>query len=121
MVAVDRSIVFRGDGCDVTFPEQFTVRSYNNNLEYTTHRVIRYTTSNIYTFVYCMMRSSEKITVRLGTNDIVATNDRTFNYKCTHFSRDTPVDKLVCEMLTKKGSLVVLEDDTHDYKNLTLF
>ena len=111
---MDRSIVFRGDGCDVTFPEQFMVRKYNTNLEYTTHRVIRYTTSNAYTFVYCMMRSSDKVIVRLGSNDIVAMNDRTFNSKYVHFSRNTPVDKLVCEMLTKKNSLVVLEDTSHD-------
>jgi hypothetical protein len=114
VVAVDWSIVFRGDDCDVTFPEQFVVRNYNTNLDYTTHRVIRYTTSNTYTFVYCMMRSSEKVTVRLGTNDIVAMNDHTLNSGYTHFSRDTPVDKLVCEMLTKRGSLVVLEDTSQD-------
>lgn len=111
---MDRSIVFRGNDCDVTFPEQFMVRKYNTNLEYTTHRVIRYTTSNVYTFVYCMMRSSEKITVRLGTNHIVAMNDRTFNSRYVHFSRNTPVDKIVCEMLTKRDSLVVLEDTSND-------
>ena len=114
MVAVDRSIVFRGDDCDVTFPEQFMVRKYNTNLEYTTHRVIRYTTSNIYTFVYCMMRSSEKVTVRLGTNGIVAMNNRPLDFTHIHFSRNTPVDKLVCEMLTKRDSLVVLEDISND-------
>lgn len=111
---MDRSIVFRGDDCDVTFPEQFTVRKYNTNLEYTIHKVIRYTTSNTHTFVYCMMRSSEKIIVRLTTNDIVASNDRALDFRYTHFSRDTPVDKLVCEMLTKRDSLVVLEDTSHD-------
>lgn len=120
MVAVDRSIVFRGDDCDVTFPEQFMVRKYNTNLEYTTHRVIRYTTSNTHTFVYCMMRSSEKVVVRLGTKHIVAMNDRTTDSKHIHFSTNTPVDSLVCEMLTNKNSLVVLED-TPDNTSLTLF
>lgn len=110
---MDRSIVFRGDGCDVTFPEQFTVRKYNTDLEYTTHRVIRYTTSNTYTFVYCMMRSSDKVIVRLGTTHIVAMNDHTTDSDYVHFSIDTPVDSLVCEMLTKKNSLVVLEDTSH--------
>lgn len=114
MVAVDRSIVFRGNGCDVTFPEQFTVRKYNTELGYTKHKVIRYTTSNTNTFVYCMMRSSENVVVRLGSNDIVAMNHCPPNYRYTHFSRDTPVDALVCEMLTKKNSLVVLEDDSHN-------
>ena len=114
MVAVGRSIVFRGDDYDVTFPEQFTVRKYNTLLEYTTHRVIRYATSNTYTFVYCMMRSPEKVIVRLSSNEIVATNDREFDFWHTRFPRDTPVDKLVCEMLTKRGSLVVLEDTSHD-------
>lgn len=107
---MDRSIVFRGDDYDVTFPEQFTVRKYNTNLEYTTHRVIRYTTSNTHTFVYCMMRSPEKVIVRLGTNAIVAMNDRSPNSTYIHFSRDTPVDSLVCEMLTRRNSLVTLEE-----------
>ena len=114
MAVVDRSIVFCGNDCDVTFPEQFTVRKYNTNLEYTTHRVVRYTTSNTYTFVYCMMRFPDKVTVRLCSNDIVAMNDHTNNYRYLHFSHDTPVDALVCEMLTKKDSLVVLEDTSHD-------
>lgn len=109
MAVVDRSIVFRSNDCDVTFPEQFTVRKYNTNLDYTNHKVIRYTTSNTYTFVYCMMRSPEKVVVRLDSNDIVATNDS----KYAHFSHDTPVDALVCEMLTKRNSLVTLEDTSH--------
>lgn len=111
---MDRSIVFRCNDYDVTLPEQFTVRKYNTKLDYTTHRVIRYNTSNIYTFVYCMMRSSEKVIVRLGSNHIVATNDHMSDYKRIHFSHDTPVDSLVCEMLTKRDSLVVLEDSSHD-------
>lgn len=111
---MDRGIVFRGNGYDVTFPEQFTVRKYNNRLNYTTHRVIRYVTANTYTFVYCMMRSSEKVTVRLDSEDIVATNDRPDNPKHIHFSHSIPVDALVCEMLTKRDSLVVLEDASHD-------
>lgn len=114
MVVVDRSIVFRGDDCDVTFPEQFTVRKYNSNLDYTTHRVIRYTTSNTYTFVYRMMRSSERVIVRLGSNHIVAMNDCATDFRRTQYSHDTPVDALVCDMLTKDGSLVVLEDTSCD-------
>lgn len=104
---MDRSIVFRGNAYDVTFPEQFMARKYNNKLEYTTHRVIRYTTSNTYTFVYCMMRSSQKVIVRLDSNHIAAMDDRTTDHKHVHFSHDTPIDALVCEMLTDKDSLVV--------------
>lgn len=117
---MDRSIVFRSDGYDVTLPEQFTVRKYNTKLEYTVHRVIRYTTSNTHTFVYCMTRSSDKVIVRLDSNDIVAINDRTIDYKYTHFPHNTPVDAIVCEMLTNRDSLVVLEDTSSDTP-LTLF
>lgn len=117
---MDGGIVFRGDDHDVTFPKSFTVRKYDNQLNYTLHNVIRYPTSNAHTFVYCMMRSSEKVTVRIDAKNIVAMNDRLDNFKYAHFSHDTPVDALVCEMFTKQDSLVVLEDTSHNAPS-TLF
>jgi len=58
-----------------------------------------------------MMRSTEKVKLRVTEFDIVAQNDRLGGYKYMHFDARTPIDKIVCEMLTKPDSLVVLDDD----------
>ena len=110
MVVVDGDIVYGGDDCDVTFPRGFKVRKYRNDLSHTIHNVVRYPTRNMYTFVYCMMKSSKKVTVRVDSEKIVAMNDSLYDYKYIHFDRSIPVDKLVCQMLTDSESLVVLED-----------
>jgi len=57
-----------------------------------------------------MMRSTEKVTVRVSDSEIIAQNDRLSNYRYMHFSADTPISNIVCEMLTKKDSIVLLED-----------
>lgn len=101
---------FYCDGSVVTFPKAFRVRKYDNALNYSVHNVLRYHTKNSRAFVYCMMRSPEKVTVRVSDSDIIAQNDRLSNYKYMHFPVDTPISNIVCEMLTKKHSLVVLED-----------
>ena len=106
---MDGRIIFRGNDCDVIFPKSFVVRKYDNKLNYSVHNVICYHTINPQTFVYCMMRSTEKVIVRVDSEKIVAMNDRIGQSKYIHFSHETPVDKLVCEMLTKKDSLVVLD------------
>lgn len=110
MVAVDGDIVYGGDDCDVIFPRGFKVRKYRNDLSYTVHNVVRYSTMNMHTFVYCMMKSSKKVTVRVAKEEIVAMNDSLHDHKYIHFERNTPVDKLVCQMLTDPESLVILED-----------
>jgi hypothetical protein len=110
LVVVDGDIVCGGDDCDVIFPRGFKVRKYRNDLSYTVHNVVRYPTTNMYTFVYCMMKSPKKVTVRVNSEEIVAMNDSLYDYKYIHFERNTPVDKLVCQMLTDSESLVVLED-----------
>lgn len=107
---MDGRIVFRGNDCDVVFPKHFTVRKYDNKLNYTRHKIIRYYTSNTHTFVYCMTRSSEKVTVRIDNEGIVAMNDRLDPQNYIHFSHETPLNKLLCAMFTNKDSLVVLED-----------
>lgn len=117
---MDGRIIFRSNDCDVIFPKSFVVRKYDNKLNYSVHKVIRYYTINPQTFVYRMMRSTEKVTVRVDSEKIVAMNDRIGQPKCIHFSHETPVDKLVCEMFTKKDSLVVL-DKPRDAINPTLF
>lgn len=117
---MDSRIIFCGNDCDVIFPKSFVVRKYDNKLNYSVHKVIRYHTINPQTFVYCMMRSTEKVTVRVDSEKIVAMSDRIGQPKYIHFSHETPVDKLVCEMLTKKESLVVL-DTPWDTTNPTLF
>lgn len=120
MVTVDGDIVYGGDDCDVTFPKGFKVRKYRNDLSYTVHNVIRYPTRNMYTFVYCMMKSSKKVTVRVDDEAIVAMNDSLHEPKYIHFERSTPVSNLVCQMLTDSESLVVLED-TPNTTEPTLF
>lgn len=117
---MDGGIVFRGNGFDVVFPKYFTVRKYDNKLNYSHHKIIRYYTSNTHTFVYCMMRSPEKVTVWIDSESIVAMNERLDCPKYNHFSHETPVDKLLCEMFTNKDSLVVVED-TLDIVQPTLF
>ncbi len=120
MVVVDGDIVYGGDDCDVTFPRGFKVRKYRNDLSYTVHNVVRYPTTNMHTFVYCMMKSPKKVTVRVNNEEIVAMNYSLYDYKHIYFERNTPVDKLVCQMLTDSESLVVLED-TSNTTEPTLF
>lgn len=103
--------IFYCNGSVVTFPKGFRVRKYDNALNYRSHNVLRYATKHARTFVYCMMRSSEKVTVRVTESEIVAMNDRLDGYKYMYFSATTPIDKVVCEMLTKRDSLVVPDDD----------
>lgn len=111
---------FYCDGCVVTIPKGFRVRKYDNSLNYRSHNVLRYHTKHPNTFVFCVMRSTEKVTVRVTESDIVAQNDRQYNYKYMHFDARTPIDKIVCEMLTKRDSLVVLDDNTQSVEQ-TLF
>lgn len=117
---MDGDVVFRAHDCDVVFPNQFTVRKYGNDLNYTLHRVIRYYTSNPQTYVYCMMRSSQKVTVRIDSENIVAMNDRPGNPKYIHFPHTTRIPNIVCEMLTNPKFLVVLESSSED-ESPTLF
>lgn len=102
---------FYCDGHVVSFPQKFRVRKYNNYLDYRTHNVLRYETTDTHTFVYRMMRSTEEVVVRVTDSDIIAQNDRLGAFKYTHFPSHTPIDKIVCEMLTKPNSLVVLDDN----------
>jgi len=102
---------FYCDGHVVSFPQIFRVRKYNNSLDYRTHNVLRYETTDTHTFVYRMMRSNEGVVVRVTESDIVAQNDRLDAYKYMHFPAHTPINKVVCEMLTKTNSLVVLDDN----------
>lgn len=120
MVTVDGDVAFRVHDCVVVFPKHFTVRKYGNDLNYTLHKVIRYYTSNPQTYVYCMMRSSQNVTVRIDSENIVALNDRIDNPKYIHFPHTTHIPNIVCEMLTTPKSLVVLESSSKD-ESPTLF
>lgn len=120
MVAVDGDIVYGGNDCAVIFPRGFKVRKYRNDLSYTVHNVVRYPTTNMRTFVYCMMKTSKKVTVRVNNEAIVAMNDSLYEPKYIHFERSTPVNNLVCQLLTDSESLVVLED-TPNNTEPTLF
>lgn len=111
---------FYCDGHIVSFPNIFRIRKYNNSLDYRTHNVIRYDTMHTHTFVYRMMRSIEEVVVRVTDSDIVAQNDRLGAYKYMHFPPFTPIENIVCEMLTKPDSLVVL-DTNPDSVEQTLF
>ena len=111
---------FYCDGHVVSFPNIFRVRKYDNKLSYRTHNVIRYATKNTHTFVYRMMRSAEEVVVCVTDSDIVAQNASLGGYKYMHFPSSTPIDNVVCEMLTKRDSLVVL-DDNPDSIEQTLF
>ena len=107
---MDGDIVYGGNDCAVTFPREFKVRKYRNDLSYTVHNVVRYPTTNMHTFVYCMMKTSKKVTVRVNNKEIVAMNDSLHDHKYIHFERSTSVSSLVCQMLTDSDSLIVLED-----------
>nr|DAX59679.1 MAG TPA: hypothetical protein [Bacteriophage sp.] len=111
---------FYCDGHIVSFPNTFRVRKYNNSLDYLTHNVIRYATMHTHTFVYRMMRSTEEVVVRVTDSDIVAQNDRLRAHKYMHFPPSTHIKNIVCEMLTKPDSLVVL-DTNSDSVEQTLF
>lgn len=111
LVAVDCLLTFYCDGCVVVIPSRFRVRKYDNSLHYRSHNVLRYHTKHPRTFVFRMMRSTEKVTLRVTESDIVAQNDRLGGYKYMHFDARTPIDKIVCEMFTKRGSLVVLDEN----------
>lgn len=111
---------FYCDGHTVSFPRIFRVRKYDNHLNYRIHNVIRYETMDAHTFVYRMMRSIEEVVVRVTDSDILAQNNRLGAYKYMHFLSSTPIDKIVCEMLTKRDSLVVL-DDNPGFTEPTLF
>lgn len=111
---------FYCDGHTVSFPHIFRVRKYDNLLNYRTHNVIRYETMDAHTFVYRMMRSIDEVVVRVTDSDILAQNNRLGAHKYMHFPSSTPIDKIVCEMLTKRDSLVVLDDNLGSVE-LTLF
>lgn len=106
-----RYFVCRCNGFDVKIPKGFRVRKYNNSLDYHTHNVLFYATKQPNVFVYCMMRSMERVTVRICELEIIAQNDHLRGHKYMHFSVDTPIENIVCEMLTKPDSLIVLDDD----------
>ena len=111
---------FYCDGHAVTFPKNFRVRCYDNSLSYHTHNVLGYATKHARTFVYRMMRSFESVIVCVTNFDIVAQNDRLGAYKYMHFPATASIDKIVCEMLTKRDSMVVL-DENPDTIELPLF
>ena len=111
---------FYCNGDIVTVPNGFRVRRYDSNLNYRTHNVLRYPTSHRDSFFFCMLRSTEKVWVRITESEIVAMNDRLENPKYMHFPLTSPIEKIVCEMLTKRDSLVVLDDDPQSVE-LTLF
>lgn len=102
---------FYCDGVVVTVPKGFRVRRYDNKLNYRTHNVLQYPTKHRDSFIFCMMRSTEKVWVHITGSEIVAMNDRLENLKYKHFSPTTPIENIVCEMFTKRDSLVVLDDN----------
>lgn len=117
---MDRISRLRCNGHTVSFPRIFRVRKYNGSLNYRTHSVIRYETSHPTVYTYQMSRSTERVSVRVTDSDIVAENDRLGAYKYMHFPASTPIANIVCEMLTKSDSLVVLDDSTDSIEQ-TLF
>ena len=111
---------FYCNGDVVSVPKGFRVRRYDNKLNYRTHNVLQYPTKHSDSFFFCMMRSTEKVWVRITESEIVAMNDRLGNSKYMHFPVTTPIENIVCEMLTKPDSLVVL-DTNPDSVEQTLF
>nr|DAR04879.1 MAG TPA: hypothetical protein [Caudoviricetes sp.] len=67
-----------------------------------------------------MMRSTEKVWVRITESEIVAMNNRLGNPKHMHFPLTTPIENIVCEMLTRRDALVVIDDNPQSIEQ-TLF
>jgi hypothetical protein len=67
-----------------------------------------------------MMRSTEKVWVRITESEIVAMNNRLGNPKYMHFPLSTPIENIVCEMLTMRDALVVIDDNPQSIEQ-TLF
>lgn len=109
---MDRDPTFYCNGSVITFPNTFRVRKYDNDLNYTTHNILRYHTADTHTFIYRMTRSTESVTVRITKSEIIAQNDRLGNHKYMRFSLNTPIPNIVCEMLSKHNSLVILDNTT---------
>lgn len=100
----------------VTVPKGFRIRRYDNSLNYRTHDVLRYSTNHRDSFFFCMMRSTEKVWVRITESEIVAMNDCLGNPKYMHFPTTTPIENIVCEMLTERDALVVLDDNPESFE-----
>lgn len=107
---------FYCNGDIVSIPNCFRVRRYDNKLNYRTHNVLQYPTKHRDSFFFCMMRSTEKVWVRITESEIVAMNDRLGNPKYMHFPLTTPIENIVCEMLTKRDALVVLDDNPESFE-----
>lgn len=101
---------FYCDGCVVTIPKGFRVRCYDNSLNYKTHNVIRYHTDHSHTFVFCMVKSNAQVKITITNDDVVARVDRPGEHRYSHFSPTTPIESIVCNMLTERGRLIVLDD-----------
>lgn len=117
---MDRGSCFYCNDGIVTVPNGFRVRRYDNKLNYRTHNVLRYPTKHRDSFFFCMMRSTEKVWVRITESEIVAMNDRLENPKYMHFPTTTPIESVVCEMLTRRDALVVIDDNPQSVEQ-TLF
>lgn len=111
---------FYCDGRVVTIPKGFRVRCYNNSLNYNTHNVIRYHTDHSHTFVFCMMKSTGQVKITVTNDDIVARVDRLGSHRYNHYNASTPIENIVCSMLTEQGRLIVPDSNSNSV-DLTLF
>lgn len=88
------------------------MRYYDDKLQYTNHSVLPYKTSSPNHLIYKVTRSPDKINVWLGNDSVVAQLDVKGYRKYQHFSLDHSASEIICAMLSQKGKLVVVDDDS---------
>ena len=100
------------DRGDFDCPHGFRVMYYDDTLNYKVHNVIPYKTANLYHLIYKVMRSPDKINVWFSSDGIVAHLNDQGGGTYGHFPKDYTVQQIVCSMLSQKGRLVALDDDS---------
>lgn len=100
------------------FPESIDIRFYNNKLEYTSHRVTRYSTDKPNKFVYSVAKTNEIVVIIVNKHNIVAKHVSN-NVSVYTYDFSTPIKNVVCDALTQRNRLTVLQ--SYDVQQDSLF
>lgn len=100
------------DWHDFVRPYGFNVRYYDDTLSYKLHSALPYKTSSPRHLVYKVMRSRDKVNLWFADDEIVAQLHTPRHTSYQTFPIDLPVTHIVCNMLSRNGKLVVLDDDS---------
>lgn len=100
------------DWRDFAYPHGFTVRYYDDMLNYTRHSVLPYKTAFHNQLIYKVMRSPDSVKLWLTEDEIISQLNASGYRNYQHFTKDHSVALIVCSTLSQRGSLIVVDDDS---------